>query len=593
MADISLNDLKQNSIKLEEDSSKDESGFVPSVSQNDDIFIPTVTQEEELFEQPTIQQQPNRMVINTSAGVNGKRVRANISELVKEKKDENVKVSPVDEILKPGGDFEKYIEKKKAIALQEIRDWEEEQELSENTSPNLVETESNEEDDTDLDFEDEDQVSNSNKNYNIGIVNEDFDMEEDKEEELKMEDSNIKTIKPEMEDAKEEKVAEETEILEEPKIIMVDSNETESSYDDEIEFTNSEVADTDDDIDYEENIQVLKDMITQKIKPISKKLDISGFTIAAQVSTSRIAENTQTPAAKWALPNSGVVITMRDFSGSDLEDLKRLSDDGRNTDPDVKATLQMIYDHIVSPKPDFTKWLKSICAYDYDHLFFAIYIASFTGANYIPVDCTNPNCKGAPQNKSVKTFLTDNIVMQKMVKYKDDEAKEKFISLLKSDAFECKGNRAVKVIPVSDKYAIGFAMPSLYHAIIEMKYFDEKFAARYTNTINISPFIHNIYEIDYDNKQLKPIAYKIFDNNPAKTAKARIKRYDEILKTLTADEYVTISAVTSELSTKANDVTYQIPETICPYCGHKTEAVDELARSLVFTRNRLGALMTL
>lgn len=593
MSEISLNDLKQNSVKLE-DSSKDESGFVPSVSQDDGLFIPSV-QQEEINIPPTplsydkkYDNIPNKLVINSDnkTGNNTRRVRANIDELVKEEKDESIKNSPIDDILGPGGEFDKYIEKKKEQAIQEINDWEEEKELSDN----LVE-ENNDDDNYDLEDEDDDLLDDNNSsstNYVVNIVNEDYDDMEDnsdmateevKSEEIKNEDIELMNGIEEIEE-------------EEPEIVMVESSDTGSSYNDEIEFKDSDVE-TDDDTDYEENIQVLKDMITEKIKPVAKKLDISGFTIAAQVSTSRVAETTQTPAAKWALPNSGIVITMRDFSGSDLENLKRLSEDGRNSDPDVRATLQMIYDHIVSPKPDFGKWLKSICAYDYDHLFFAIYIASFTGANYIPVDCTNANCKGAPQNRSVKTFLTDNIPMQKMVKYKDDSAKEKFLSLLKSDAFECKGNRAVKILPVSNKYAIGFAMPSLYHAIIEMKYFDEKFAARYTNTINISPFIHNIYEIDTANSQLKPIGYKIFDNNPAKTAKARIKRYDEILNTLTADEYVTISAVTSELSNKSTDVTYQIPETTCPYCGHKTDAVDELARSLVFTRNRLGALMTL
>ena len=169
------------------------------------------------------------------------------------------------------------------------------------------------------------------------------------------------------------------------------------------------------------------------------------------------------------------------------------------------------------------------------------------------------------------------------------------MDIYESDTVEGKGLYASDIIPISDKFALGFVEPSLYNVLIETGYYNNEFVAKYAQTIEVSPFINKIYFIDAANSKLVPVDYKIYDNNISKSSRSKIVRYNQIMETFNADQRSYVSAHINAINTKdENDVTYQIPETTCPTCGKVNPAIkNQTASSLVFLRNRLGVLATI
>ena len=356
--------------------------------------------------------------------------------------------------------------------------------------------------------------------------------------------------------------------------------DTENDEDDENSTTNVEVTDDDD------QLNSLKALISEKIKPVSKKLNLDGFTIARKGTTSNNILQTESAAvAKWVLPNTGIVIQMREISGANMELIRSNLD--RRPVPNIRGALKIIYDHIVSPKPDsYEAWLKSVAYADYDNLFMAAYIASFAEANYLPIDCNNDNCN--------KAYLTDNIDIMSMVKFTNKETEDKFWDLYNSDLVNGNALYVSKVTPISDKFAVAFKEPSLYDTMIESGYFNDEFNTKYANTIAYLPYIDEIYFIDEINRALVPIDYKRYDNNISRTARSKVMRYNKIFNTLNADQNSIITAHINAINQRVNWFTYQIPETTCPECGFVNPANDgQTASSLLFLRNRLAVLVTI
>ena len=344
--------------------------------------------------------------------------------------------------------------------------------------------------------------------------------------------------------------------------------------------TNVEVTDDDD------QLNNLKALISEKIKPVTKKLNLDGFTIARKGTTSNNILQTESAAvAKWVLPNTGIVIQMREISGANMELIRSNLD--RRPVPNIRGALKILYDHIVSPKPDqYETWLKSIAYADYDNLFMAAYIASFSEANYLPIDCTNSGCG--------KAYLSDNIDIMSMVKFTNKETEDKFWDLYNSDLVNGNALYVSKVTPISDKFAVAFKEPSLYDTMIESGYFNDEFNTKYANTIAYLPYIDEIYFIDEINRALVPIDYKRYDNNISRTARSKVMRYNKIFNTLNADQNSIITAHVNAINQRVNWFTYQIPETTCPECGFVNPANDgQTASSLLFLRNRLAVLVTI
>ena len=350
--------------------------------------------------------------------------------------------------------------------------------------------------------------------------------------------------------------------------------------DDDDEVETNTTPDEDEQIDY------LKNLISEKLNPVSKKLNIKGFTIAKRGTTSNNILATDAAAmAKWVLPSTGIVFQLREISGANLENI-RSHIEATNGTQDLRGALRIIFDHIVSPKPEnFETWLKSIAFADYDHLFFGAYIASFSEANYLPVDCRNPVCR--------KSYLTENIPIMDMVKFNNSESEAKFWDLYKSDVVNANGLYHTEIIPMTDKFAIAFREPSLYSIVVENNYFNDEFIRRYGQSVAYSPYIDNIYYIDVQNQTLIPIDHKTYANNIARTARSKVQRFDKILNTFNADQHAIIAAYINKINERVDWFTYQIPETTCPHCGQINTGSSEQAANLVFTRNRLAVLATI
>lgn len=329
----------------------------------------------------------------------------------------------------------------------------------------------------------------------------------------------------------------------------------------------------------------LQKIATEKLKPISQSLNISSFTIAkkAKGNVSNIIDVKPINVAKWVLPAQKAIVHMKEFTGSELEALREVSEDIRNVNS-LSRRYRYIYDHITSKKPaSFEAWLKSTPLADIDHYFFAIFIANFKGAVYLPIDCTDKKCRN--------TFLTDDMPILNMVGYKDDEAKKEFTKLYQStDNYAGSGLYVAEAVALNQNIAVTFRSPSIYN-IIENAAIDDQFKSKYSSIIDFVPYIDGVYKIDYESQQLIPIQHKPYPENATKDAKSRIVMISKVLGTLSVDEFAPIRAFVNELSSKYDGIYYKYPSVTCPKCKNEIKETIVSAEELVFTRYQLGALV--
>ena len=359
-----------------------------------------------------------------------------------------------------------------------------------------------------------------------------------------------------------------------------DSVEDTTDDNEDEEINNSEIAETDDDT----ILKQLQDMATERLKPTSKKLDISSFTVVKKPVTNVMPffKPNKAKVAKWVLPTQKATIFMKEFSGSELEKLREYSED-RNSVDALNRRFHMIYDHIASARPSsFEQWLKVTPYRDVDHYFFAIYIASFNGANFLPEDCINTRCK--------KTFLTDDIKIMDMVKFENSKAKEEFSKLYKSEASPVTNGLFVsEVVPLSESVAIGFREPSIYN-VFELASLDDATRRKYSSIIDYIPYIDELYVINQETHELIPVGYKKYTNNAVKTVQSKLQKYEKIFNTLSVDEFGPVKAYVRDIIAMNPGMYYVYPSVECPQCHTMTEEQRTSAEELVFTRYQLGAL---
>jgi hypothetical protein len=201
------------------------------------------------------------------------------------------------------------------------------------------------------------------------------------------------------------------------------------------------------------------------------------------------------------------------------------------------------------------------------------------------MDCNNQQCTEG-------TFVTDNVPIMDMVKFKDDKVKAKFTKIYKEETVidNREGLYVYNNVAINDKFAIAFKQPTLYD-YIEALNVDDVFARKYSNMLAMIPYIDNIYAISYDTNTLDPIGYKEFQGNASKTFKSKIRKYNSVLNYLSGDEFSLVEAYTNDISSNDDGVTYVNPSMRCPYCGKETDEQEMTAQALVFTRFQLGALV--
>ena len=518
------------------------------------------------------------------------RVKADLSSLPKpEPKGVNIKESIEAEVFKPGGDFDKYLANKKREYLEDMAKLDEEREIEGIEVEETVDLTGNP-------IEDEPVATNTVVTKHIDIFGDEEESIEEEDDEPMREEITTTESHVDLEDDFEvEATTITSSSIEEPEEdakavhpLMMDEEETEVDITVEktvIEDKGESIVEEDEieakvsENETDESFEILKKMVTEKLKPVSKKLDLSGFTVASKGTNTNVFKAKEVVASKWVLPFSGTTVLMKELLGADLEKLRMVMQAN-----DARSTLQIIYDNIVSPKPAFDKWLNSVAGMDYEHLFMAVYVASFNGSNYMPIDCTNTACKE-------KSYITDDVPFKELVSYKDEAAKAKFMKLYKEEPVESQGLKAAEIIAISDDYAIGLCVPTLYGALIEPGYFADDFIRKHASVISMLPYIDKMYIIDKDNKQLIPIEYKDYPLDPGKTAKAKAVKYGKVFATLTSDEITTLRACIRSIGEDQDIISYKQPSTKCPHCGHQNPEVENVnPSSLVFLRNQLGLL---
>ena len=426
----------------------------------------------------------------------------------------------------------------------------------------------------------------------------DDEVEEDMIEENTVEEAVEEEVVEDEFDTEDDVIEEESTSEEETNSEEETKEEDTSVYDDgsiQIETTSTTVDEEtlDEDLDVEvkpestaqseakKMLVSLQNQVSAKIKPVNKRRNLEGFTVATNpITTNSIFKTPEVAVAKWPLPVTGITIQMRAVFGSDLEDLQGMIESN-----DARGVLQKLYDAIVSPKAAFNVWVKQIAFQDYDHIFMALYIASFKGANYMMVQCEGGD--KCPE----KTYITDDIPFAKLVKYKDNETKEKFQKLYKEAPADNYGLVPTEIVPITDNIAIGFVDPSIYSVLMEPDYFDADFRRKYGVATAVAPYIDRFYYIDYEQKKYVPIGYKIYENNEAKTAKSKIIKYNHILRSFSSDEIAALKAYMQAINQKNNTVTYVSPATTCPFCGTENPEHPDTAAQMLFTRNQLAALV--
>lgn len=338
--------------------------------------------------------------------------------------------------------------------------------------------------------------------------------------------------------------------------------------------------------DVDDTLKKLQRLATEKLKPVSSRLNISSFTILKKpiVNAKQTIPEKKTRTAKWVVPTQDSVIYMSEFSGAELERLREYSENNRSLDL-LNKRYRMIYDHLAGAKPaTFEQWIRVTPYEDVDHYFFAVYIASFKGANYLPIDCINTECD--------ETFLTDDIKIMDMVKFENEEAKIKFTNAYQSEqALNSKGIYCTEVVPISENIAVSFREPSIYN-IFEIAGLNQETRNKYSAILEYIPYIDSIYMIDYNNQNLVPVTYKMYPDNPNRTMNSKLSTYESIFDMLSVDEFGVIKAYVAKLGEKDPGMYYVFPSVQCKKCGTFTDEIRATAEELVFTRYQLGALVT-
>lgn len=377
---------------------------------------------------------------------------------------------------------------------------------------------------------------------------------------------------------------------EKPKYVSADDMDVEitTKAAEEVKDDDPEESEEETNTDNEQVLNHLRKLATERIKPTSTKLDLSTFTVAkkATADIGYVTRSKENRVSKWVLPGQEQIVLMKEFSGVELQTL--LENMEENSVTSLTRRYRMIYEHIVSPKPEtFEKWVKSTPAADLDHYYFAIFIASYKGANYLPADCVNTQCTEG-------SFISEDINIMDMVKFEDDETKKKFKTIYTEETAIAnkEGIYLTETVPISDKIAIGFKEPTLY-SFIEPLNVDDRFRRRYENIINIIPYIDEVYMINAEAQQIIPVDYTRVVNSPGKNIKNRVRKYSNIINTLTPDQFNNISAYVNDFIPRlASKIHYVEPELTCPYCGTTKPETETTAENLVFTRYQLGALVT-
>jgi hypothetical protein len=399
---------------------------------------------------------------------------------------------------------------------------------------------------------------------------------------------------------KQEKITmvEDTSVYDDDDDHLFDGIEDIDDIDDEETSSDEATEEADDKAKTEAIKENIRQEISQKFNPISKKLDLSRFTISKKpINASKIINEIKTKAIECAdgvLYSEKRAVRMSAWKPMEIQsiDPQRIRGGQANYNKFMENKLKLIYDHIIDAnKPkSFEAWAQITPNTSMDDYMFTAYKATFGTANIVTFNCGDDNCSNV---------FMENVPVHSMIKFKDDSVREEYMKILTEGSTDSKTTEyQVDLYQASDDYVIGLKVPSLYNTFIEPTLVDQNFNHKYEDLILLLSYIDSMYRIDYETNQLIPIDTKPVASDKALSYKRRIKTFATILKSLTSDQLQALSVETDKydagkLDDDGNlirDITYVYPERHCPKCGKKIDEVEVNPDSMLFTRHQLGLM---
>lgn len=370
------------------------------------------------------------------------------------------------------------------------------------------------------------------------------------------------------------------EVVEDPKPIA-SSNEISDDLDKDLAAEiGEEVPDTD------SIMKRFAENVKERITPITKRFNLNDFTVGESPITRldiKMMGLSHVSVADHFLPNAGKIISCSALSGSELMAMNP-ENSNRSRLNTLKDIYSIMYKHVVSEKPKtFDEWLKTTRFNDLEHIYFALYKATFGGSNFMTYECPNKKCQDV--------FIED-VSFEDMINYADDETKAKMQAIMSSGDSSITPYEIVKQ-QISNNLAIGIRNPSIYNVVIEVSGLSDSFLEKYQDLMDIIVFIDNIYYIDYEHQVLEPVDFMPDKNNIAKTIARRIKIIADILRSLPSDNYFELRKAVADAFPSLAGVTYKIPAATCKKCGTQIPERVIGAQELLFMRHQLGAFVVL
>ena len=386
-------------------------------------------------------------------------------------------------------------------------------------------------------------------------------------------------------DSEEGFVEQPTEVQEDTQDETIELKEEDNTVDDLYEGMSEEER-------QKETQKRFKELIKEEgvdLNPIKNKINFREFKVKTKpVAYSKLLSITgkekQEYTSEWVLPFSKKAITVSSLSGSEIAILTPIFAKDMLTVNDFVRIFGLVFKHLIDKNKPATmeQWLKTINYQDINHIYFALYKASFESTNYIPFLC----------NKCHNTELNKYDISE-MYTLGNDETKSLVESLLNSDTTS-KSTVEEKFVQISEDYAVTLRQPSIYTMNFENRVlYNNDNMLKYASIISIISFITNIYVINRQTNELIAVDTQPVQNDIRKTVKNKFRVYYKIISSLSSEEFQILNGAVDKLAAANNDIqiTYHIPEHKCSRCGTVLPKENiENPMSLVFMRHQLTLL---
>lgn len=354
-------------------------------------------------------------------------------------------------------------------------------------------------------------------------------------------------------------------------------------YGDTLEVNDDEIDDEElvvEEVSDEEIVKNLQSEVKKSIGSLKKKFDLSKFKIsdipmAASKAVSFSVKDLNT--ADWVLPNANTNVTVTGLSGPELitMDPQNSSRNRVNTQKDIHS---IIYRHIQDPnKQTFEHWMKTTRFSDIQHIYFALYKATFSGSNFIHYEC--PKCHNI--------FIQD-LDFEDLVAYKDEDTKKKMKAAL--NGHSNPKPYSITRYQVSDNYVVDIKEPSLWNTVIEITSLSDAFVEKYEDVIDLMSFIHKMYIIDEEHMALIPIDTNPVKGDIARTTINKIAAYADVIRKISSDNFFALRSKIVSTFDSNEDITYRTPACNCRKCQTMIPEQKREGSELLFMRHQLGAL---